>query len=74
MTTNLRTSAMPDLTVARPEHPTAKACAVRLTQTAHRAADDPRELSRAVRIVRAALATHKVDTADLTPLPLDGDQ
>lgn len=63
---------MPDLTVTRPDHPTAIARRVRLTRTAHRAAGDPQELSRAVRIVRAALATGRVTTADLTPLPLDG--
>jgi hypothetical protein len=48
---------------------TAKARAVRLTQTAHLAVDDPLKLAQAARIVRAALARRKLTQADLTPLP-----
>jgi hypothetical protein len=61
-----------DLAVDRPESRTAKARQVRLTQTAHRAVDDPVELARAVRIVRAALARRRLTVAELTPLPLNG--
>lgn len=45
-----------------------------VTNAAHRAVDDPRELARAARIVRAALARKKLTHADLTPLPArDGE-
>lgn len=36
---------------------------------AHRAVDDPAQLARAARIVRAALTRRKLALADLTPLP-----
>jgi hypothetical protein len=58
-----------DLAVERPESKTAPARRVRLTQTAHRAVDDPIELARAARIVRAALARQRLTIDDLTPLP-----
>jgi hypothetical protein len=58
-----------DPAVDRPESRTAKARAVRLTQTAHRAVDDPAQLARAARIVRAALARERLTLAELTPLP-----
>jgi hypothetical protein len=60
---------MPDLAVVNPDSPTGKARAIRLTQTAHRAVDDPLELARAARIVRAALARRKLTLDELTPLP-----
>jgi hypothetical protein len=60
---------MPSLDVRNPDSPTGKARAVRLTQTAHRAVDDPLELARAARIVRAALARRRLTLAELTPLP-----
>jgi hypothetical protein len=58
-----------DLAVDRPESQTAKARQVRLIQTAHRAVDDPVELARAARIVRAALARQRLTLAELPPLP-----
>lgn len=58
-----------DLAVDRPESQTAKARSVWLTRTAHRAADNPAELARATRIVRAALARQRLTLAELTPLP-----
>jgi hypothetical protein len=58
-----------DLVVDRPESRTAKARAVRLAQTAHRAVDDPAQLARAARIVRAALARERISPDELTPLP-----
>jgi hypothetical protein len=57
------------LDVERPESRTAKARRVQLTRTAHRAVDDPLELARAARIVRAALARQRLNLSDLTPLP-----
>lgn len=65
---------MPSASIAveNPESPTAKARAVRLTQTAHRAVDDPVQLARAVRIVRAALARERLTLGDLRPLPETG--
>jgi hypothetical protein len=57
------------LTVERPESKTAPARAVRLTQSAHRAAANRIELARALRIVRAGLATQRLTLAELTPLP-----
>lgn len=36
---------------------------------AHRAVDDPAQLARAARIVRAALARKRLSLAELTPLP-----
>ncbi|WP_406306262.1 hypothetical protein OHA61_34090 [Streptomyces sp. NBC_00885] len=36
---------------------------------AHRAVDDPAQLARAARIVRAALARQRITLAELTPLP-----
>ncbi|MGH3521954.1 MAG: hypothetical protein ACRDU4_03780 [Mycobacterium sp.] len=39
------------------------------THAAHRAVDDPAQLARAARIVRAALARKGLSLADLTPLP-----
>jgi hypothetical protein len=59
-----------DLAVDLPESRTAKARAVRLTQTAHRAVDDPVQLARAARIVRAALARERISMTELTPLPV----
>lgn len=38
---------------------------------AHRAVDDPAQLARAARIVRAALARQRLTLDELTPLPLD---
>jgi hypothetical protein len=64
---------VPSLDVLNPDSPTAKARAVRLTQTAHRAVDDPLELARAARIVRAALARKRLTLAELTPLPAGPD-
>lgn len=37
--------------------------------SAHRAVDDPAQLARAARIVRAALARNRITLADLTPMP-----
>jgi hypothetical protein len=59
------------LDVERPESRTAKARQVQLTRTAHRAVDDPVELARAARVVRAALARQRLSIDDLTPLPAD---
>jgi hypothetical protein len=42
-----------------------------MRRSAHRAVDDPAQLARAARIVRAALARRKLTVADLTPLPPD---
>lgn len=61
-----------DLEVTNPESRTAKARAIRLTQVAHRAVDDPATLARAARIVRAALARQRLTLDELTPLPDDG--
>jgi hypothetical protein len=36
---------------------------------AERAVDDPAKLAKAARIVRAALARHRLSLDDLTPLP-----
>jgi hypothetical protein len=59
----------PDLVVENPGSPTGKARAARLTQTAHRAVDNPVELARAARIVRAALARKRISLDELSPLP-----
>jgi hypothetical protein len=48
----------------------AKARAVRSQRSAERAVDDPRQLARAARIVRAALARKALEPADL----LDGPE
>jgi hypothetical protein len=48
---------------------TAKARETHVTRAAHRAVDDPAQLARAARIVRAALARRKLTLAELTPLP-----
>lgn len=48
---------------------TAPATEAHVTNSAHRAVDDPKQLARATRIVRAALARRKLTHDDLTPLP-----
>lgn len=76
MASALEVAKPPELEVENPESRTAKARATRLTQTAHRAVDDPATLARAARIIRAALARQALTLYDLTPLPLaasDGD-
>lgn len=52
----------------KPGH-TKAATQAHMTLAAYRAAGDPSKLSKAVRIVRAALADGKVTTDELTPLP-----
>jgi hypothetical protein len=42
-----------------------------MRRSAHRAVDDPAQLERAARIVRAALERRKLTLAELTPLPAD---
>ena len=63
----------PAITVESPDSPTAKARKVKLTNHAHRAVDDPVQLARAARIVRAALARQRLTLGDLTPLPAPRD-
>jgi len=50
----------PDTAAATREH---------MHRSAHRAVDDPAQLARAARIVRAALARNRLTLDDLTPLP-----
>jgi hypothetical protein len=52
---------------------TAAATAEHTRRAAHRAVDDPAQLARAARIVRAALARRKLTLAELTPLPAVDD-
>jgi hypothetical protein len=53
-----------------PTHrPRRKARKVKLANAAHRAVDDPVQLARAARIVRAALARQRLTITELTPLP-----
>jgi hypothetical protein len=52
-----------------PVHATAE----HMRRAAHRAVDDPAQLARAARIVRAALARRKLTLAELTPLPAVDD-
>jgi hypothetical protein len=48
---------------------TEKARETHVTRAAHRAVDDPAQLARAARIVRAALARKRLTLDELTPLP-----
>jgi hypothetical protein len=51
----------------------ATARAVRSQRSAERAVDDPRQLARAARIVRAALARRELELADVLPAGDGGD-
>jgi hypothetical protein len=54
-----------------PQERTAAARAEHLLRSAHRAVDDPVQLARAARIVRAALARKRLTLAELTPSTQD---
>lgn len=55
-----------------PKPRTAAATEAHLRNSAHRAVDDPAQLARAARIVRAALARQRLTLSDLTPLAPSG--
>jgi hypothetical protein len=58
---------------ASPDHPIHKARAEMERRSAARAVDDPRQLARAARIVRAALARKRLSPADVLPDEADPD-
>jgi hypothetical protein len=58
---------VPDLALYPTDGPMAEARAEHLRRAAVRAADDPLELAKAARIVRAAIERRRLRLADLDP-------
>jgi hypothetical protein len=59
---------------APPDHPIHQARAEMERRSAARAIDDPRQLSRAARIVKCALERRRLELADVLPDEPDGDE